>query len=233
MRSCSDIHHLALGRAAPSPQAGLHRLAACVAPPTPPRRKNSKTAWAALLAASSLALAGCLVPEKFTATATFKPDGSYRYQYDGTVVNAFVLMAERDGKIKDSDRAKLQTEMDREAKRPGVKKLKRLDEARYELVFDDELKPGARISGGNGYDVLRVKADERVLTVTGPELRPQDQQAFADLKIAMEGKIAVIPPKGAEVISHNATGTPGLLSKAYTWSVGSYKDKPSIQFRLP
>ena len=44
---------------------------------------------AALLASAvaCLALAGCLVPETFTASASFKPDGSYRYQFDGTVVN--------------------------------------------------------------------------------------------------------------------------------------------------
>ena len=48
---------------------------------------------AALLASAvaCLALVGCLVPEKFTASASFKPDGSFRYQFDGTVVNALDL----------------------------------------------------------------------------------------------------------------------------------------------
>ena len=39
-------------------------------------------------AVACLALAGCLVPEKFTASASFKPDGSCRYQFDCTVINA-------------------------------------------------------------------------------------------------------------------------------------------------
>lgn len=191
---------------------------------------------AALLASAvaCLALAGCLVPEKFTASASFKPDGSYRYQFDGTVVNALVMMAKKEGKFSAEDKAKMDAEVAREAQKPGIKKLKALDDTRYELVFDGELKPGR---SRDSYVVFRVSDAEwktrRVLTVSGPPMRPKDQQALDELGIAMQGKISVVLPDGAKVLNHNATGTPGLLSKAYTWQVGSIKDQPSIQFQLP
>ena len=191
---------------------------------------------AALLASAvaCLALAGCLVPEKFTASASFKPDGSYRYQFDGTVVNALVMMAKKEGKFSAEDKVKMDAEVAREAQKPGIKKLKALDDTRYELVFDGELKPGR---SRDSYVVFRVSDAEwktrRVLTVSGPPMRPKDQQALDELGIAMQGKISVVLPDGAKVLNHNATGTPGLLSKAYTWQVGSIKDQPSIQFQLP
>ena len=191
---------------------------------------------AALLASAvaCLALAGCLVPEKFTASASFKPDGSYRYQFDGTVVNALVMMAKKEGKFSAEDKAKMDAEVAREAQKPGIKKLKALDDTRYELVFDGELKPGR---SRDSYVVFRVSDAEwktrRVLTVSGPPMRPKDQQALDELGIAVQGKISVVLPDGAKVLRHNATGTPGLLSKAYTWQVGSIKDQPSIQFQLP
>lgn len=191
---------------------------------------------AALLASAvaCLALAGCLVPEKFTASASFKPDGSYSYQFDGTVVNALVMMAKKEGKFSAEDKAKMDAEVAREAQKPGIKKLKALDDTRYELVFDGELKPGR---SRDSYVVFRVSDAEwktrRVLTVSGPPMRPKDQQALDELGIAMQGKISVVLPDGAKVLNHNATGTPGLLSKAYTWQLGSIKDQPSIQFQLP
>ena len=185
-------------------------------------------------AVACLALAGCLVPEKFTASASFKPDGSYRYQFDGTVVNALVMMAKKEGKFSAEDKAKMDAEVAREAQKPGIKKLKALDDTRYELVFDGELKPGR---SRDSYVVFRVSDAEwktrRVLTVSGPPMRPKDQQALDELGIAMQGKISVVLPDGAKVLNHNATGTPGLLGKAYTWQVGSIKDQPSIQFQLP
>lgn len=193
---------------------------------------------AALLtsAVACLALTGCLVPEKFNASASFKPDGSYRYQFDGTVVNALVLMAKREGKYTDQDKAKMQAEIEREAQRPGVKKLKALDDTRYELVFDGELKPG-KGRNGNAYEVFHVSDKDwktrRVLSVSGPQMRPKDQQMMDELGIAPKGKISIVLPDGAKVLSHNATGTPGLLGKAYTWSVGGIKDRPSIEFQLP
>ena len=83
------------------------------------------------------ALSGCLVPEKFEASADFKTDGSYRYQFDGTVVNALAAMAiQKNGKLSDKEQADMQKAIEKESKQPGMKKLKALNDTRYELQYD-------------------------------------------------------------------------------------------------
>ncbi|MEY2860860.1 MAG: hypothetical protein RL392_1318 [Pseudomonadota bacterium] len=44
-----------------------------------------KKLLAAALAALTLLLVGCFVPEKFTAKVTFEKGRSYTYEYEGTV----------------------------------------------------------------------------------------------------------------------------------------------------
>ncbi|MEG0922098.1 MAG: hypothetical protein RSD57_17620 [Comamonas sp.] len=183
------------------------------------------------------ALTGCLVPEKFSASADFKTDGSYRYQFDGTVVNALAAMEiQKNGKLSDQDRAKVQKALDKEASRPGMQKLQATSDTRYALKYDGELKMNEKHSG-SPYFVLNVSTrdwkERRVLTVSGPQIKPKEQKELEQLGIKPSGKIAITLPADAKVLQHNAKGTPGLLSKAYTWDVGSLGDKPSIQFQLP
>ena len=183
------------------------------------------------------ALTGCLVPEKFTASADFKPDGSYRYQFDGTVVNALAAMEiQKNGKLNDAEKAKIKKALDKEASQPGMQKLQAMSDTRYALKYDGELKPSDKRSG-SPYFVFHVSTREwkerRVLTVSGPQIKPKDQKELESLGIKPNGKIAVTLPADAKVLQHNANGTPGMLSKAYTWNVGSLGDKPSIQFQLP
>ena len=183
------------------------------------------------------ALSGCLVPEKFEASADFKADGSYRYQFDGTVVNALAAMAiQKNGKLSDKEQADMQKAIEKESKQPGMKKLKAVNDTRYELQYDGELKPTDRRQG-SPYLVLHVGTrewkEQRTLTVSGPQIKPKEQKELESLGIKPSGKIAITLPANAKVLEHNATGTPGLLSKAYTWNVGSLGDKPSIRFQLP
>ncbi|ARU06468.1 hypothetical protein CCO03_18990 [Comamonas serinivorans] len=192
-----------------------------------------------LAAALCAALSGCLVPEKFTADATFKPDGSYRYRFDGTVANAMVIAATRQkpGGLTDKDKAAMQRELDKERQRPGIQQLKAIDDTRLALKFEDDFNPGPLGMKAATYEVLQVSdkdwATRRVLTVTGPALKDKDRQALQELGIQVAGKVSITLPPKAKVISHNANGTPGLLSKAYTWTVGSLADQPRIEFQLP
>ena len=85
------------------------------------------------------ALTGCLVPEKFTASADFKPDGSYRYQFDGTVVNALAAMEiQKNGKLNDAEKAKIKKALDKEASQPGMQKLQAMSDTRYALKYDGQ-----------------------------------------------------------------------------------------------
>ena len=71
------------------------------------------------LAAAAL-LAGCLVPEKFTASADFRLDGTYLYKFDGTVVHALVAMAESKGQLTDKNRAELTQQVEVTCPPPAV-----------------------------------------------------------------------------------------------------------------
>ena len=190
-----------------------------------------------LLMTSAAVLTGCLVPEKFTAEADFKPDGSYLYKFDGTAVHAMVVMAQKKAPLADKDRAELKKQVDVMARQPGVKKFKPISDARYELSTEEVLPPEPRGMKGKTTDVFVINNSEfktsRILTVTGPLFGPKDEQGFKDLGINLDGKIAVTLPKGTKVLEHNASGTPGMFNKSYTWTVTSTSDKPMIKFQLP
>lgn len=192
----------------------------------------------ALLLASATVLTACLVPEKFTAQADFRIDGSYLYKFDGTVVHGMVAMAEKQsGKLNDKERSELTRQVQEFSKSPGVKKFKAISDSRYELSSEEVLPPEPRGMMAKTTEVFVIDNREfkanKILTVTGPKLQPKDEQGFKELGIKLDGKVSVILPKGTKVLEHNASGTPGLLSKAYTWSVTSTTDKPMIKFQLP
>lgn len=97
-----------------------------------------------LLMASAAVLAGCLVPEKFTAEADFRPDGSYLYKFDGTAVHTMVVMAEKKAPLTDKDRVELKKQVTVMAQQPGVKKFRPISDARYELSTEEVLPPEPR-----------------------------------------------------------------------------------------
>lgn len=182
-------------------------------------------------------LSACLVPEKFTATATFNPDGTYLYQFDGTVVHAMVVMAEQKGPLSDRDRTQLQQDVKKFASTPGVKKFKTLSDSRYELSTEEVLPPEPRGMQGKSTDVFQVDNRElktsRTLTVTGPRMSAKDRDGLKQLGIKLDGKVSVILPKGTKVLQHNASTEPGMFNKAYQWKVTSVTDEPMIKFQLP
>lgn len=191
----------------------------------------------ALLLASATVLTACLVPEKFTAQADFRPDGSYVYKFDGTVVHGLVAMAEKQsGKLNDKQRSDLKQQVQEFSKAPGVKKFKAISDSRYELSSEEVLPPEPRRMRAKTTEVFVIDNREfkasRILTVTGPKLQPKDDQGFKELGVKLDGKVSVILPKGAKVLEHNANGTPGMFNKDYSWSVTSTTDKPMIRFQL-
>lgn len=184
---------------------------------------------ASLLAAA--VLAGCLVPEKFKASITVKPDGSYAYKYDGTAVHFMAAAAlKKQGSLTEKDETGLARDAEKAAQSPGVKKLKYAGKGRYELVIDQDLKEGQQSK------VLKLfhyaKGNDGVYAITAAALKPKEREELRTLGIKVNGKAEVILPSNAKVVSHNATSTPGLLSKAYGWKIGSFDEQPSIRFTL-
>jgi hypothetical protein len=191
---------------------------------------NKKHTLLAALVATSV-LTGCLVPEKFTASVTMKPDGSYNYKYDGTAKNILAVQAIKEkGPLSSKDEAKLKSDAEKGAKSKGIQKLNYLGEGRYELIVDQELALGQQAETMPLITVRKAKGD--VITIAPMELKPKDREALNQMGIKMEGAVEVRLPSNAQVITHNASGTPGFFNKAYSWKVGSLDQVPNITFKL-
>jgi hypothetical protein len=183
--------------------------------------------------AGALALAGCLLPEKFTAKIDFKSDGNYQYSYSGTAINALAKMQTQSGialTSKDTDKLKADAELF--AKQPDFKRVVYKGEARYEIELEGNRKKGDRFSL---MDVLTVSTDAAGLTIV--ESKPISDKNKAEMKKMgwkIDGALEVKLPKNAEIVTQNATSTPsfGGLFGAYTWKIGSSETGVSMKFRL-
>jgi hypothetical protein len=186
---------------------------------------------AAAFLAIPLFLWGCVIPEKFVAKTSFADDGSYVFNYDGTVVNAFAASElSKNGKLSDKAEAGLRSELEKMKKTPDVTSATYKGNGRYGLTMESRRKNGEPLKALN---ILFVKTGkDGVTTVSSGELTPRDQKGLAELNIKLDGVLEVRLPKNAQVISHNATTTPGLLGAAYGWKIGDVKQRPSISFRL-
>lgn len=186
---------------------------------------------AAAVLAIPLLLSGCLIPEKFVSKAQFADDGSYVFQYDGSVVNVFAAeQLRKAGKLSDKDEAALRSDIEKIKKTPDVRTVAYKGNGRYALTMESRRKSGEPLKA---LDMLTVKTGkDGVVTVAGANLTPRDQKGLAQLAIKIDGVLEVTLPKNAEVIAHNATTTPGLLGPAYGWKIGDLQQRPSISFRL-
>lgn len=178
-----------------------------------------------------VAVTGCLVPERFSASIKVKPDGSYTYKYDGTAAHVMAVAAmQKQGSLSAKDEAGLKKEAQKAAKSPGVRKISYTGNGRYEVSIDQDLKPGQQASTLKVFSVTQGK--DGVFTIAPTNMRPKDRDQLKALNIKINGKADVYLPENAKVINHNASSTPGLFSKAYAWKIGSMGEQPSIRFTL-
>lgn len=186
--------------------------------------------WAAVASVCAL-MAGCLVPEKFTASLSVAPDGSSEYRYEGTAVHVLAAAAlQKQGSLSAKDEAGLKEEAVKSAKAPGVKDMRYLGSGRYQLVIDEALRKGQQSTALKLFTMTQSK--DGTYTITGPIMKAQDVAQLQSLAIKVDGKAEVTLPSNAKVLSQNASGTPGIFSKAYVWKIGSPADKPQITFTL-
>ena len=89
---------------------------------------------AAITLASVAALAGCLVPEKFTAKVDVEPDASYTFRYSGTVMHALAAaQIKQVGSLspKDDAQAPRRNGEDDQGQRRSQGRLQRLGSLRH------------------------------------------------------------------------------------------------------
>lgn len=177
-------------------------------------------------------LLGCLVPEKFEAAIDVRPDGSYSYKYAGTAIHALAAaQLAKTGKLTDKDEAQLKSDADKATRQGhGFRKLDYLGRGKYNVQVEEERKLGQQIESLKILSVTKEK--DGAIVIAGQVLKPKDQSELATLGVKIDGSLAVRLPANAKVLETNATGTPGLLSKAYSWKIGSVDQRPSIKFVL-
>lgn len=178
-----------------------------------------------------IALAGCLLPEQFTASITVKPDGSYTYKYDGTAVNVMAAsVIQEKGALSPQDEEGLKREAEGVSGSPGVKKFKYTGDGRYDIVIEEELKFR---QANRVLQIFTVEKDQNgVYSIEASVMAAQDRDLLKPLNIKVNGKANVYLPANAHVVSTNASSTPGMFSKSYGWRVGSFEERPAIRFFL-
>lgn len=178
-------------------------------------------------------LSGCLVPERFQAQVAIHEDGSYTYRYDGTASHLLAAMQlKKSGSLDAKDEANLKAEAFKTAKAPGVKKVTYLGGGRYELATEQEIKPGqtGRQAILNLVNVRKEK--DGSFTMASPPIKEKDLTELKSLGLKIDGSLEVKLPSNAKVLEHNADSAPGLLSKAYSWKIGSADVRPLLKFKL-
>lgn len=181
--------------------------------------------------ATAVSLTACLVPEKFEASIKVKPDGGYTYKYDGTAVHYLAAATIKEkGSLQEKDEAGLKREAEKAAKAPGVKKMAYEGEGRFDIQIDQELKAGQQINTLKIFTITRDK--DGAFVITSPKMKDKDREQLKALGIKVDGKVEVFLPSNAKVLANNASSTPGMFSKAYSWKIGAVDDQPSIRFTL-
>ena len=189
----------------------------------------------ALLTATAMAalLAGCLIPERFTAKVDVHPDASFSYLFEGTAVDAMGMMKLRkQGMLSEKDQQGLADEAQQMSSEPDVKKAVYNGNARFTLEI-----AGQRIAGESLrlLDMFSVQTDkDGVMTIAAKPLKEKEKEKsdFSQLGINVNGKLKVRLPSNAEVISQNASATPVLGIGSYSWKIGGIGVRPEIKLRF-
>ena len=203
--------------------------------PMPSSKMASIQADRSLLAvitlASVAALAGCLVPEKFTAKVDVEPDASYTFRYSGTVMHALAAaQIKQVGSLSPKDDAKLRAETERMTKDKDVRKADYKGSGRYDIEVESHKVAGQPL---RMFDIFSVKTDkDGVMTVASSELKDKEKRDLMSLGIAIDGTLEVRVPKNAQVVSSNATSTPTLGFGAYSWKIGQLDQRPEMKLKF-
>ena len=176
-----------------------------------------------------LFLAGCLVPEQFSAEVKVSADGSYTFKYAG--VTAY-LVALSKVHSSDKDNSLYQADAEKMLRRPEFKKAEYLNNGRYDLEIEYHKKPGESLKM---FDVFSVSTDkDGIMTISTVLVKPKDRQQLEQVGVAVDGKLSVTLPSNVEVISHNATSTPyffGLFGN-YIWDITSFEQQPMMKVKI-
>jgi hypothetical protein len=188
----------------------------------------------------TLTLTACLIPEKFVATAKFSADGTYSYRYEGTAVHLAATPHIGKGPLPQKEEAAIKADAQKAKASPEIKKMEYLGDGRFNVLIDQnvikENWPDIATSQrqpGHQLRIFRVSRDKTgIYSVTAVSTKPKEREHLKSLGIKINGTAEVFLPSNAKVLKHNASGTPGLFSKSYSWKIDKVEDQPVIEFTL-
>ena len=123
---------------------------------------------------------------------------------------------------------------------PEIKKMDYKGSGRFDVLIDEVVTNEAALDLAKTYRqsskplrLFKVSSDKTGnYTVTSMGMKPKDRDQLKALGIKVNGTAEVFLPSNAKVLKHNASGTPGLFSKSYSWKIGGIDDQPFIEFTL-
>jgi hypothetical protein len=205
---------------------------------------------AAALAALTLLLSACWVPEHYMARIKIERDGSYKVYMEGTAVEAETARAVRTAE----EAAKAAKGKSEEAKKqPQADPQEPLRKQIAQLKAQGLLQEANVIGGGRVHFILagawrldrsllvfnELKEPLAYSVLPDGTLRlyvkdaPPSREA-ASLGVKTEGELSIVLAEGIQVLEHNAQKTPTSPRGAYRWNIdGKTTQVPFLHIRLP
>lgn len=187
-----------------------------------------------LATAACITLTGCFFPETFTAKISFENDASYFVDFGGKVayIPAVLQMASTKHSLTAAEDATIQDQVKSFKQNPDIK-LMYIGNGRYDV--DAKLKQPPR----SKLDLLGVisvtTGKDGVVTVASPMIDAATRKSMMDSGLSVNGKLEVVLPNNAVVLSSNATSRPKFfgLYGGYSWDIGNIGTRPVLTFKLP
>lgn len=180
-------------------------------------------------------VAGCWIPEKFTARVVVNKDGGHSFKYDGTLTLAIALAAAKEGKLSPKDEAGFKKEEEKIRKDPGFKKVNYVGSGRYEVLYEQDRKAGEATYFLSKKDAIFsvVPKQDGTIEISGFKVTEKNLAEFNKIGAKVDGYLKVSLGKGMEVVKHNAQSTPKLfgLYGDYEWNIKSPDATPFIVVR--
>ncbi|MGC9385215.1 MAG: hypothetical protein ACP5D6_11500 [Kosmotogaceae bacterium] len=180
-------------------------------------------------------LSGCWIPEDFDAQVYVNEDGSYRFTYEGKLVNVMALSLEKEGKLGKKEESDLKKDVEKLKELDGFETVKYMGKGRYKVSVDYRGKAGEAYSFiTEDLQVFSVSFnEENQLLVRGFSPEEDDLQQLKTLGVSMEGSLTVQVDPGLEVQIHNADHLSKKTSmNTYKWNIKDVAAKPEIVIAL-
>lgn len=176
----------------------------------------------------TLALSGCLIPEKFTSSFTINSDGSADFKYDGTMVYAVAAEQAAAGQLSSKNEKELEALAGEMRKDKSFRSVKYIGRARYQVVFEQHINPGKPFyfPGPGQAIVMLLPTNDGQLELRAATIKEKDLAGLKKASINIDGTVSANIAKGLAIVKHNATSTPSLfgLFGAYSWRIKSPSD---------